>query len=105
MRTKRISVAQLNRIERKIDHVLRYLGYLVVEGIKVTQELDDLTAEVTRNSEVDASAIALIQGIAARLEAAGTDPVKLKALKESLSASSTALAEAVVANTPAAPTE
>ncbi len=80
---------QLNRIERK----LKVMG----------QEMDDLTTEVTNNTSVEKSALALIQGFAAQLAAAGSDPAKLKALRDSLKANDDELAAAVVANTPAAP--
>lgn len=59
--------------------------------------MDQVSASVT----VEASAVTLINGIAARITAAGTDPTKLAALTTSLNASATALSAAVVANTPA----
>lgn len=64
--------------------------------------LEDLSAQVAVNAQVEASAVQLIQNIAAQLAAAGTDPVALTALKDTLSASATALAAAVAANTPGA---
>lgn len=71
---------------------------------RMSQQLDDLTAEVTNATTVEQGAITLIQNIAAQLAAAGTDPVKLQALKDQLSTSDAALAAAITANTPAAPT-
>ncbi len=68
----------------------------------MANSLDALQAEVTRNTEVEASALALIQGLMAQIEAAGTDPVKLKAIVDQLTANDDALASAVAANTPAA---
>ena len=65
--------------------------------------LDDLTTQVAANTSVEQSAITLIEGIAAQLAAAGTDPAKLEALKTQLTASATALAAAITANTPVAP--
>jgi hypothetical protein len=65
--------------------------------------LDTLTADVTANTSVTNSAIALINNLAAEITAAGTDPVALKALTDKLEANSAALAGAVTANTPAAP--
>lgn len=65
----------------------------------------DLTAlqdAVTRNTSVVQSALTLIQGLKAQLDAAGTDPVKLKELSDQLGKSDDDLAAAVVANTPAA---
>lgn len=64
--------------------------------------IDDLTAQVAANTTVVGSALTLIQGFAAQLAAAGTDPAKLAALQAQLQASDDALAAAVVANTPAA---
>lgn len=64
--------------------------------------LDDLTAQVSASVTVETSAITLINGIAAAIVAAGTDPVKLNALGAQLQTSSNALAAAVAANTPAA---
>lgn len=69
----------------------------------MSQELDTLTAEVARNTTVEKSALVLIQGFAKQLADAGTDPVKLKALSDSLAANDNELAAAVAANTPAAP--
>jgi hypothetical protein len=66
------------------------------------KELDDLKAEVTESTTVQQGAITLINGIAARLAAAGTDPTALQALTDSLKTNSDALAAAVAANTPAA---
>lgn len=66
-------------------------------------DLTALTAEVSRNTEVDQSAIALLTGLAAQIEALKTDPAALQALADQLKGSSDALAAAVVANTPVAP--
>lgn len=70
----------------------------------MSQELDDLQAEVHRNTDVTQSALVLIRGLKDRLDAAGTDPVKLAALRSELAANDQALADAVAANTPQPPT-
>jgi len=62
-------------------------------------DLTALTAEVARNTEVDQSAITLLNGLAAQIEALKTDPVALQALADTMRGSSDALAAAVVANT------
>lgn len=67
-------------------------------------DLTALEAEVTRNAEVDASAIALINGIATRIEQAviaaeAGNTQALSDLAASLRGSSDALAAAVVAGT------
>jgi hypothetical protein len=62
-----------------------------------------LQAQVASNTTIEASAVTLIQGLAAQIAAAGTDPAALAALTASLNTSATALAAAITANTPAAP--
>lgn len=64
--------------------------------------LAQLQDEVQHNGEVVASAVTLINGIAAQLEAAADDPVAVQALVANLKGSTDALAAAVAANTPAA---
>lgn len=64
--------------------------------------IDDLTAQVTKNTDVIESAKTLLVGLKAQLDAAGTDPVKLKALSDTLAAEDQSLADAVAANTPSA---
>lgn len=68
--------------------------------IKMSKQLDELQAEVTESKEVMQSAKILIEGIAAKLAEAGTDQAKLDTLRSELDSSSSALAEAVAANTP-----
>lgn len=83
------ALAVLARINQNLKHIMN--------------ELDDLTAQVKQNTDVTQSALVLIQGLKTKLDAAGTDPAKLKALRDELAASDTALASAVTANTPAEP--
>ena len=80
--------AQLTRIEEKVT--------------AMAGELDTLTKEVTGITEVVPSAIALLTQLHDLLVAAGTDPVKLQALADTLRTQKEALAAAIVANTPAA---
>lgn len=71
----------------------------------MSAELDALTAQVTENTAVIGSAKALLQNIKAQLDAAGTDPAKLKALSDTLKSEDDALAQAIVDNTPTPPAE
>lgn len=74
--------------------------------------LDALAAQVTQNTSVEASALAVINGIAARIQAAvdaaiagGASAADLAPVTDeiaALKASSDALSAAVQANTPAA---
>lgn len=65
-------------------------------------DLSQLQAEVANNTSVEASAVALLGGLKAALDAAGTDPVALAAIRQQLADNDGALAAAVTANTPAA---
>lgn len=80
------------------------LLHTVIERLEImSQEMDDLTREVAENNTVIGSAVTLLEGLKAALDAAGTDPAKLAELSASLDTQSTALANAVAANTPEAP--
>lgn len=74
--------------------------------LKMSAQLDALTAQVAHNTSVEASAVTLINGIAAEIQAAvaaaeAGDTAALTNLTTSLNTSATALAAAVTANTPA----
>lgn len=64
----------------------------------IMAELDDLTTQVQATTDAEQSAIVLLNGLAAALAAAGTDPTKLAALRAALKSNTDALAAAVVAN-------
>lgn len=66
------------------------------------QHIQQLVDAVTASRTVSQSAIVLLNGINARIEAAGVDPVKLAQVVADIKSETTALSEAVVANTPAA---
>ena len=61
-----------------------------------------LTADVAAEKTVVGSAVTLIQGLLAQIQAAGTDPVALKAATDQIEADTQALAAAVAQGTPAA---
>ena len=97
---------QLNRIEAKLDALLRSTAQMAKQ---TDQNFADLEAKVTNIETVDASAVTLLQGLKAALDAAiaanaNGDSEALPALSARLGTSADALAAAVVANTPAAPT-
>lgn len=64
--------------------------------------LENLTAQVAANNTVIDSALTLIRGLKERLDAAGTDEAKLKALSDSLATKDEELASAITQNTPSA---
>jgi len=92
---------ELKRLRRALT-LLEQLVTLRERIDQIMKEFDDLVAEVAQDDSVIDSAVILINGIAARIAAAGVDPVKLKALTDDLAAKRTALAKAVAENTPAA---
>jgi hypothetical protein len=82
------------------DHEHSLLHKILQKVNHMSAELDTLVTEVEETRTVIDSAIALIQGIKAQLDAAGTDRAKLKELSDSLDSKEKELAEAVAANTP-----
>jgi predicted alpha/beta hydrolase len=86
----------------RIEALLSPKGFLMAA-------IDDLTTQVSAQVTVEQSAITLLNGLKAKLDAAiaaqqaGDDSAELKSLSATLGASASGLAAAVVANTPAAP--
>ena len=68
----------------------------------MTTAIDNLTAAVQQNSSVEASAVTLINGLAAEIKtaAASGDMTAVQGLADQITASGSALAVAVAANTP-----
>jgi hypothetical protein len=88
----------------KFDQILSLLKTVLMKETQMAGELDALAAEVTANTDAEASAVILLGQLHDLLVAAGTDPAKLTALTQQLATSKDTLAAAIVANTPAAPT-
>jgi hypothetical protein len=63
-------------------------------------DFTQLTADVAAETTIDTSVETLLTKLVAEIQAAGTDPVALKALTDQMEANATALA-AAVANVPA----
>jgi len=91
-------------IDDKLNRILHLLETLIGKEERLMQNLAALTSQVEANTSVEASAVLLINGIAAQLAAVSTDPVAVQALADKLKASSDTLAAAVAANTPEATT-
>lgn len=86
-------------INAALSHILERINIM-------SNELEQLRAAVASNRTVTGSAIALLQGIKAKLDAAiaSNDPRALAELSQALAADDQALAAAITANTPGAPT-
>ena len=83
------------RLSQQLDAISRQIKETET---KIMSAIDDLAASVAAEDTVIASAITLLQGLSAALAAAGTDPVKLAALKSDVDAQTATLAAAVAAN-------
>lgn len=95
---RRRDLLQLVKLQQQ--EIELQLGSIYQGQVRLMNEMDDLKAQVQANNDLEASAVVLINGIADRIKAAGTDPAALKALTDSLKTSDDALAAAVAANTP-----
>lgn len=93
-----VGVFGQSRIEALLQQVLDKLTH---EEILMTQEMQALTDEVSRNRSTTQSAIQLIQGLATQIQNSMNDPAALQALVTTLREQDDQLASAVVANTPA----
>lgn len=96
-----------DRIQRRLHAIERAISANTL--IDVTNQettmanFDQIHAEVEANSDAVDSAVALLNDLSARLIDAADDPEEIAAIATELAGQSTRLAEAVVANTPAAP--
>ena len=92
--------SQLDRIEAKVDLLLQRSQEMAVD---LTNLINAVAAEKT----VEDSAIVLLGNLSAQIAALAkqptVNPADLQAIADSITANKTALAAAVVANTPAAP--
>lgn len=91
------------RQEAKLDACLAALIILRQEIEKMAKTLADVQADVTAEDSVIDSAVALLQGLAAQVAALQPNQAAIDALAADIEAKTTALANAVAANTPAAP--
>ena len=94
---------RLNQIEGKLDRLFSVLRIDQHGRKDIMALIDDISADVASNTSAVGSAVTLLQNLSAALAAAGTDPVKLQAIKDALEKNTADLAAAVTANTPAAP--
>jgi hypothetical protein len=96
--------SRLARIEQKLDLDLSLSRAQLQEQFLMATNLDGITQQVTATQDAEQAAIVLLGQLHDMLVAAGTDQSKLDALAEQLRTNKEALAAAIVANTPAAPT-
>jgi hypothetical protein len=92
----------LRGLNQKLDGLVAAVSHLEV---KVAGELEALRARVEENTQVDQSAILLLNELKKKLDEAiaSGNMAEVQALSDSLGASSGQLAAAVAANTPSEP--
>jgi hypothetical protein len=100
--------SQFQNINHKLDVLTGLVRQLLTQEAKLAVDLTTLTAEVANNTSVTNSVVTLLGNLTAIIKAipASTDPVTqaaLDQLRTTLASNDTAIAGAVVANTPAAP--
>jgi small-conductance mechanosensitive channel len=97
---------EYNGLIHRLNVMTAKLNTIIAKDTQMAIDVSALTAEVTRNSDVTASVVQLVNNLAAQIAAipASTDPVTqaaLDALKATLTANDDAIADAVTANTKA----
>lgn len=92
-------------LSAKLESILGALNQLNGKVGTMTAELDDVVAKVTAMETVQEGAITLLGELKTKLDAAiaSGDTAALVALSTRLGADTQKLADAIVANTPAAP--
>lgn len=86
-------------VASKLDSILCFLKS---EGEKSMAQIDDIKASIAAETTVIGSVVKLLQQLSG-LIATAASPADLAAIKAMIDANNKALADAVVANTPAAP--
>lgn len=86
--------------DSRLDEILSTVRAIDTRSRHMATDLSQLTTEVQQATDAQQSAITLITGLAQAVRDAATDPAALAALADQLDSSSTALADAVSANTP-----
>jgi len=90
-------------IYKELRRIRKLLERIENKENEMSAELDALTLEVADTNTIMQSAIVLIQGLAAQLQAIANDPAAILQLAADLDAQSDALAAAVAAPPPTTP--
>lgn len=94
-------VRHFRRLDEKVDAILHRLGVVLILERMNMASLADLEVQVKATTDLEASAVTLIRGIAQQLAdaIASGDPTKIQELSDSLATSATSLASAISENT------
>ena len=101
-------LAIYKEIDRKLDTLLGMVQQLLTLEKRMAVDFTAITAEVARQTTVDASIVQLLDNVVAALAAIApsTDPAtqaSIDALRATIASNDDAIAAAVVKNTPATP--
>lgn len=96
----REAISGLGRITTGLHNIERALSVLQEQGKKIMANIAALEAAVAEETTVQQSAITLLENLSKMVKDAGTDPAKLQAVVDQLNSNRSALAAAIVANTP-----
>ena len=98
---QRIILANVDIDNFSIQGLLRQiLKEIRIMSAETQAAIDDMKAEVERNTTVSASVVALVQSLSQQIEDAADDPEEIRSLAQQLRSSTDELASAVPANTP-----
>jgi len=91
-------------IVKSIHNCEYLLTQLVKQGIHIMAQIDDLEASVAKETDVEASAVLLLQQLSQMLKdaIASGNPARIAAVAATIDANTQRLADAVAANTPVA---
>jgi CTP:molybdopterin cytidylyltransferase MocA len=101
--TDPVVMAEIQALNAKLDAILAMLKTSAKREVKMAGELDQLEEVVTLQTTVIGSAVSLLEGLKALLDAAiaSGDMSRVVAVNAQIEAQTQALAAAVFANTPA----
>lgn len=102
---KKLVQLPLRAVERRLERIEQALIVILERTKTMALDFFRLEAEIAENNDAIASAVALIQAVAQEIRDNAANQAKVAELADRLDAQSKVLADAVVANTPAAPTE
>ena len=93
----------IGEINKKLNVVLRLLMDSRRREVAMSIQIDDLVVAVNENTSLDDSIITFLNGLGDLILDAAGDKAKATALAAEVRAKTAAVAEALAANTPAAP--
>lgn len=95
-----VNVVLPERAMRLLEDIAAGVKTLLKGQNMAQQDLDALRAQVENNTDVVHSAVTLLDGLAAKLQAMADDPAEIRAFADQLQQNSADLAASITRNTP-----